>query len=66
MSVLIRKGEEPKAPYYASIMAIYDYITTYNIVPILVILLLWLPSTYKYHLTSALNKILWNAILLKY
>ena len=40
MSILIRKGKELKAPYYASITAIRDYITTRNVVPILAILLL--------------------------
>jgi hypothetical protein len=29
----VRKGEELKAPRYASAAAIYDYITTYNIIP---------------------------------
>ena len=40
MSVLTKKGGELKAPYYASTTATRDYITTYDIVPILAILLL--------------------------
>ena len=31
--ILIRKGEELKAPYYASAAATYNYITTRKIVP---------------------------------
>ena len=56
--ILTKKDEELKAPYRASTTAIRNYITTRDIVPTLAILLLWLPSTYKYHLTSALNRIL--------
>ena len=29
----VRKGEEFKAPHYASAAAIHNYITTYNIIP---------------------------------
>ena len=57
-NILMRKGEELKAPYYASTTATRNYITTCDIVPILATFLLWLPSIYKYHLASALNKIL--------
>ena len=38
--ILIRKGEELKAPYNTSTTAIYNYITTRNIVPTLAILFL--------------------------
>ena len=65
-NVLIKKGEELKAPYYANTAATRNYITTYNIALTLATFLLWLLSIYKYYLTSALNKILWNAILLRY
>ena len=56
--VLTRKGKELKAPHYASAAATRNYITIRDIVPTLTTFLLWLPSIYKYHLTSALNKIL--------
>jgi hypothetical protein len=46
-------GEEFKVPHYTSAVVTRDYITIYNIVPILVTLLLWL--LYKYCLTSVTN-----------
>ena len=39
--LLIRKGEELKAPHYASVAATRDHVTTRDIFPTLAILLLW-------------------------
>jgi len=47
--LIIRKGEELKAPCHTSAVA------TRNIFPTLVILLLWLLPIYIYHLTSITN-----------
>jgi len=47
--LVIRKGEELKAPRHASAAAIRD------IFPTLAILLLWLPPIYIYRLTSITN-----------
>jgi len=47
--LIIRKGEELKAPRHASAAA------TRDIFPILAILFLWLPPIYIYRLTSITN-----------
>jgi len=48
-----RKGKELKAPHHASAVVLRDdHVTTRDIVPTLATLLLWLPSIYKYRLTS--------------
>jgi len=55
-SVRMREGEELKAPRHASAAAARDdHVTTRDIVPTLATLLLWLPSIYKYCLTSVTN-----------
>jgi hypothetical protein len=52
----MRKGKELKALRYASAIIIYNnYITTRDIIPTLATLLLWLPSIYKYRLTSVMD-----------
>ena len=51
----MRKGEELKAPRYASAAATRDYITTRDIIPNTSNSSLWLPSIYKYRLTSVMD-----------
>jgi hypothetical protein len=48
----VRKGEELKAPHYASAATIRDYIPHVILFPTLATLLLWLLSVYKYRSTS--------------
>ena len=51
----MRKGEELKAPHYASAVLICDYITTRDIIPNTSNSSLWLLSIYKYRLTSVMD-----------
>ena len=56
----VRKGEELKAPRYASAAAIRDYITTRDIIPIIIYTDLY--SLYKYlvKLNTIKKKVLYN------